>query len=623
MSFYKENLDIRSFGGTITRADLQDIPLNAASSSDHVDGDAEEGVLKGIPISAATTGLGVGDTALGCWVKSSDNKWNWIYTTGAAIYGHKDWYGTPTGIGLTTAKNGTSFVANNQEAHIACGTSNEAQWFGYITYGQFTGTPINDWRLVDSKIPKPNTSAGSVYVYDHSVTSSASMSFDATYTYYYTVSLVYDYLQESPLLLPAAEAYSPIAEGDASSITVTIKAPTIASMNPRITAVKLYRKDSPIDDPLGAALWRLVKVVDIANSTSWTTSGGDRTIDVVDDNTFSYGGATYEQETGIAEDIESTDLKYTLNCALNGYHYAANCAKTGIADASLMLFRSQAYRFDTFNWSGLGEFIKLPTVPTAMVGYNNRLWLFDENRIYRVDPVNMVIEDITEGIGCLSQRSITVTDYGMFWCDAKNAYWHDGNSIIPIGDAIRSNDLTKQWHGSVTVSSPVVVFYPLKNTVIFGVADAGTSHYWFAWAFHVTKKRWDKWSQLESCASGTASYLFVGKNGELYCSTGSALTYPVGGSSIRACEWTTKELDFDSPSQKKRIYKFSVQTLSTETLGITYTLDGSATTSTFSQSSPKVLTPTNVYKAKIKISCDATEGAKSLSIQYRNFEGNR
>lgn len=56
----------------------------------------------------------------------------------------------------------------------------------------------------------------------------------------------------------------------------------------------------------------------------------------------------------------------------------------------------------------------LPQQPTAIKGFNGRIYAFTTSRFYKIEPNNMYIEDTYEGAGCLSNQSVIVTDDGMF-----------------------------------------------------------------------------------------------------------------------------------------------------------------------------------------------------------------
>ena len=51
----------------------------------------------------------------------------------------------------------------------------------------------------------------------------------------------------------------------------------------------------------------------------------------------------------------------------------------------------------------------------------------------------MVIEDIYEGVGCLSQNAVAISEFGMCFADSNNVYLHDGNTPIQIANNIDGN----------------------------------------------------------------------------------------------------------------------------------------------------------------------------------------
>ncbi|MFA5772772.1 MAG: hypothetical protein WC974_08600 [Thermoplasmata archaeon] len=629
MSIDRETLDLESFdAGIISRADAIDIPDNAATTSTNVDGDAILGRLKGVLVYTTVTITGAADLSTfkrGAWITTTDGKWNLVYASGAAsdtLEIATDFYGTPTAYGTPATTPAYSFATDIQGCHVACGTANEPKWAGYINYDQFIavgggGYAVTGWTIQNAKIPKMQSAAGDIYITDAAITSAASMAFDNAFTYYYKLSAIYDYVQETPLGA-VTDAYSPSVQGDATSITVSIKADTAASVNPRITGIKLYRQDYPVDSTIAPSLWRLVAVKQIADTT-WTASVGDYTTTIVDDNTFSSGGTTYEQESGIAETVTSTDLKYTLNTISGGYHYVANCNKSEIPTANLMLFRSLAYRFDSFNWSQIGDFLRLPNILTALVTFNGRIWAFESNRMHRINPDLMVIEDTTEGIGCSSQRSVVVTDYGMFWCDYKNAYRHDGEGIKPIGEVIRS--ATGAWHGfstNHTVGSqeyaPAVVFDSKRNTIMFCVPYYDATGTMSVKTFHVVRERWDS---IASIIANNSTYtgVFVGANGDVYSGRGdgSTLYWLLNGSTTMAWDWTSKKFTLSDASQNKRFYEVEVK--SSGTVTTTCSLDGGS----FAALSP----PINAKTIQIKFAGAADSYVDEASIMFRRLEGKR
>src|SRR5574343_37878 len=644
MQYENETLQITDFGlGLITNADNNDIPENAASSSNNIDGDASKGKLVGIPDKSEYKSSARGyDTTRGGWIARADGTYDWVYDDGTNLKAINDWYsGFAADAGVSVAYRGYSFVNQNQEIHIGCGTSNAAQWVGKIDHGVMNEAVPTNLYLSTATLPVPAASAGNFYVVS-ATAHAGTKAFDSLTKYTYALSIEYDYTQETALTAIAAVTLS----SDTDYIQVMIKcyqgysSPT--SVNKRVTAVKLYRKDEPVSSdftaqtemsgtPVTTTLFRLVKRFPTNGLSqtgfSWIVATNDYVAShngsdtfIKDDNTFDSGkcGQTYENQSGIAETIASTDMKYTVSCACNNYLFVGGCSKTEVPDAANMIFRSKAYRYDTFDWSLIGEFVRLKSKPLAMANYLGKIWVFDSNNIYTINPDTMVIEDTTTGIGCYSQRSIIVTDYGMFWCDAKGAYWHDGSGIQRIDTPITG---ATTWHGydnsGYSVGSQegtiAVQFYQKKSYVVFAVPSTlGAVN---AWGFHVKRKRWDKWSTISSACSDMG--LFVGKNEEIYLSDDTKLYDLFGSANTTTWEWYTKNLDYGNPRQRKTLMGMSYT--SSGTVAVSYSInDGS-----FVNNASVAMTKMNAYRTRFKIEGTATNSTFSLmTVNYRGLHLN-
>ncbi len=567
----RERFGISDFSlGIIKRMDAEDIPYNAASDSNNIDGDAPEGQLQAIPASLTVSTLATA-SRLFEWIKRLDGSWNLIHVDAANINVMADFYGAPSAAITPVACAATSMVSHNEEVHVAVGNDGGSapsapNWTGYCDYGQFGGATLG-WKSLSAVLARPAMGAD----YNISTTGhTGTTTFDAAKIYKYNISFVYDGVQESPLG-NGVQTFSIAAYGsDPDYVTVRIRLETVANLNVRVTGLKLYRKEY---DSLGneTSLWKLqqqisttaaVGYVDRSGSNiSWVTDVAAKYIDYVDNNTDIL--SSYEEQSGMPETLTSSDVYYTLNTDLNAFHFVAGCAKAGLPDATMMMFRSKQYRYDMFDWSQ--DFLKLPTTPTALKAFGGKIYAFDENSIHRINPDGMYIEHSTTGIGCLSQRSIVITDYGMFWCDNKNAYWHDGSQIRSIGDAVRqdytssafwsgfSSDYTTGHQGL----TPIVVFHAPKNYILFIMPDYaplnGVSN---VWAYHVQKQRWDKWTSFTACPAITVGFgAFSGRNGEVYVSDGTNLVEPLGGTNKRIFDWTSQIITFGELARPKIFYK--------------------------------------------------------------------
>jgi len=590
----KQRFPITDFSkGIIRRADAEDIAKNACYDSNNIDASSPLGTLMAIPTSASKT-LGTTTLATGKlfdWIKTKDNKHNLIYADSGYLNVVTDFYNSSPGsyFGATSiASTATSMVVHNEEVRVANGTTSGVPtaptWIGYCDYGQFGGS-TKGWQHSSTKIDIVDVcSFDSAFVV--TVTpNSGIMAFDSGSTYYYTLTAVYDGIQETPIMQRNTGGGITnyfIASSDYSDATIYISLKT-SEIPSRVTAIKLYRKELNTNN--NTSLWRLQQSFNIISSTAytdrngtaqtWGTSGSYKTITYVDNNTDIL--SSYEQQSGIPETLESSDVYYSLNCDLNAYHYVAGCYKSSLPDSPFMLFRSKQYRYDTFNW--ISDYLKLPTMPLAMKAFGGKIWVFSENNIYIINPDGLYIEKTTTGIGCLSQRSIVVTDYGMFWCDYKNAYWHNGEQIIPIGEPIRTDvTSTYDWSGfskNYTVGlqdkAPIVIFHSPKNIVLFIIPDH-TNLISNVWAYHIPLKRFDCWRSFTICGNTSTGFgAFTGRNGECFIANGTSLEEPLAGTGYRSYYWISPILDFDSPSLTKVFYKPIMESTSlTSTPTITY-----------------------------------------------------
>lgn len=650
----RETLDIRLFNhGIYSRPDAQDIPLESASDSDNVDGDLYEGKLGGIPESDTTRTLGF-DAFNYAWIKRTNGLWDLVYATDAAgssaIKVIKDFYNaSPTASATTLSVFGTSLVSQNQSVHIGVRDASSTyiatapQWMGWVGYGQFGGSAPSELTGTTAEIARPSNGAGSIYVSAKSVNAGTGV-FDILKVYEYTTSMVYDGFQESPLN-GTIVTYTPSSDTNGASVDLTITAHTIASISARASAVKVYRREK--DTTTGNyTLWRLLGTLDIV-ATTGTTEGGkaftwsgttSKTCTLNDDN--SYIGGTYEAETGMPETLTSSIVYYELSTDINNYLFVSRCVKSGIPDASRYLFRSKQYRYDMFDWSN--DYLVLPTIPTAMKSFAGRLFVWDENDTYIINPDTLEIEDVINGMGCLYSRGATVTEYGMFWCDKKNAYWHDGRNAKVISEPIKSTSVLKDgtgaahWHGfsfsysstntTLFRSTPITVFNSQKNIVLFFIPYT-TTPTTNVWAYNVVKNRWDKFTSFAS--SGTTSGAVVGRSGEIYWADGTTnLIYLFVGSAKKVFTWYSQNMTFDDVSQKKIFYHLIVDYSGSAPATLNYSIDNGTnwralTNTTEIKNGSGVWEKQKTLKIKIVGNANGTTVINNIGIVFRRYVGKR
>ena len=381
-------------------------------------------------------------------------------------------------------------------------------------------------------------------------------------TYRYKLTLIYDGYQEGPL-----SEGSWLFEDSASraSLDITVK---IKKFSKRLTAVCVYRKDTP------ESFYRLVK--QISTSDLWAQTETSHVYNLVDDGK-KFG--SFEARTGISEINNDLAIKYGFATELGGYLFAGDCSHRQIKNATNMIFRSKPGQFSKFDWAS--DFVQLKAPPTAMVGYLGKLWVFDNNNIYKINPFSLAIEDVFEGIGCSGPNSLISTEFGMFFANRSGAYFHNGAMPKKISAAIQKGGETNMltisssstsettnvedlsWNntaGNIYNKEPYVTYDAKRNAVYFLVEfkdDDGkqSQNRSYIWVFSIDKSRWDLW---ELATNDDVGKPFLGKNGEVYIGIGNGLYEITGSPDNKKYSWLSKKLVMDAPSIKKVFTKVKI-----------------------------------------------------------------
>ena len=399
--------------------------------------------------------------------------------------------------------------------------------------------------------------------------------FQAGVNYEYKVSLIYDGYQEGLL---TSSVYNFTDTVDRSRINVTIR---VADFSKRLTHVCLYRRDDENN------LFKLVKEVKTDSTWSFEDESNSYVKIITDKGEL---GATYEARTGLSEVLDRINLKYGISTEIDGYLFAGQCSHDKIESASNLVFRSKAGRFSTFDYAN--DTIQLKSAPTAMANFMGRLFIFDESNTYRINQESLVIEDIFEGVGCLSKDSVIVTEYGMFYADENGAYMHNGTAptkissiiskggnisgLVSFGGTDNINDVSwENTAGNSNSKPPVVTFDTNLQSILFLVeyldietnSDGGIVQIptYYLWSYNLTKQRWDLWELDKDVEVGSP---FIGDKGKPYIPIDSAIYELRGGSTKRDFTWVSKKINMDVDSVLKVFNKVKLNGIETNlTLG--------------------------------------------------------
>lgn len=371
---------------------------------------------------------------------------------------------------------------------------------------------------------------------------------------YYQFSFIYDGFQESPLNGVSFPITSTI---DAKYLRMKLSLPSVEqfNLNPRVTHINLYRKNN-INN-----LFRLVKSINLNGDKNKFQNVGNRYIYKFNDERTS---TTYEGLNGVSETLDNFTPNYALSAQLNDFLFIANVQHDKLDEGGHILLRSKKGKYSIFDWSN--DYLDLPTKPTAIVSFANRIFLFDDNNTYIVNPEGLYIEDKTEGIGILNSQSFVVTDIGMFFCDRNNIYIHNGKSATPIGGPILYNHSRPEWqigyldaiHKAETLGyTPKVAFDSTKQClyiVLQGFNDADTQNFNTSYrtndsrlySFNIQSKRWDYYECPNVKAIATAN------KGDVVISDGyQVYNYRVDKRNKKDFVWESKEFVMGSSNYNK------------------------------------------------------------------------
>ena len=451
--------------------------------------------------------------------------------------------------------------------------------------------------------------------------------------YFYRYSFVYDGFQESPL--GAARHIWSI--GKQVELPFTFNTDNLPA---RVTAIRIYRATSisSTNRELGG-FYHFLGEIDLttaeASSLSDTSSYRDGISSAVNEgdemsSTSHFklvsftdsgpSGVTYETMSGILEGMTDSNVQYKLSTQLNNSLFVANCKHHSQDNASNILYKSLPYKPSLINWAL--DFVRLPFVPTAIQAFNGRIYVFSENETLRIDPHNMFIEDSFNGAGCLGPDAVSVSEFGMCYCDNNNIYHTTGGTPVPIGDSILTGDASRGYLDLLDTSSysPKIIFESRRKCFIIYLTTS------LAWSYNVVRQAWNIWT------NPNLKGVLNGKKGEvLGAYTSGDDLYDMYSSATLKSDWywTSKRMSMRHKTQKKKFYEATVAYTGdgsgdTPTVTVYYDYATGATSTTDGGSESNIVKRDLAKEKKRLIQLkiqpgDATTEVDSVGITFRRF----
>ena len=389
----------------------------------------------------------------------------------------------------------------------------------------------------------------------------------------YKVSLLYDGYQESPLSFGIKDVtLGTVLEN--VKITINIQ-PDL--LNKRITHVNIYRKTQK------ASEYTFLDSIKIRPIAGWASQTSDNGTNYLTKYIRDYNevGPFYSSIVGISEAQTSHSVQYGLSTSMDSFLFVTNASAGYLSDdVSRYIFRSMPGKFSQFRWSS--DFQILPDVPVALKGFRGKLYAFTKNKTYKINPATLEVEDVFDGVGCFSEHSVIVTEYGMCFADKNNIYLHDGNTPTVISSQITTSSNKDGWQ-DIAKSYVRLGFDEIRKAYLIFFDNVGgeeceevaedsdnrtldeemediclhATHLppYLCWAYNLIYKRWDLWS-----TEGPITATGIRRDGKLYYGTEDGLLYKyLDGSAIRNWAWISKQLTMNGDTQIKRLKNWRLQ----------------------------------------------------------------
>lgn len=407
--------------------------------------------------------------------------------------------------------------------------------------------------------------------------------FQSGTAYAYAASLIYDGYQESPLVRTytgnatgrstrVRHFTTPVLIRNAFGIKVTFSvyiplATGVNGVGQRVTGFNIYRAPVSNEDGLPSESFRFVRTIAIDDSSSsdkWRSiafsdpfygtqlTGNTYAFDFYDDG---FAGATYEENSGIPETLESNDLSFSIGASVNEYFFVSGIGSTKYFDSTVgLIFRSVAGSPSSFNI--LKDFVQLPETIVAMASFESRLYAFSKSRTYRINPSGLYVESVFEGFGALSSDHVVSTPYGIAHADHSNIYINTGANVLPIGDRVLTGGYSSQVGyrdiDDTKRQNMVLGYDPRKGRLLVMGQYNNTNTK--AWLYDFVQKRWDFYAPSNVLA-GQLVLSSVIADGVLYASSGSSLVRMFTSASRERVVLVTHDYTFNSDNGEFWLYE--------------------------------------------------------------------
>ena len=479
-------------------------------------------------------------------------------------------------------------------------------------------------------------------------------------SYQLAFTFIYDGNQESLLYIPSSNNTFSVSTGQKISFTVIAK----SVYNSRISGGRAYFKpDGSKSEP-----WVLLADISLSDGargsldsdfanwshTSGTTSSVYTTssIEVLNPVLDSY-----ETLNGFSPSVPSITISrngegWKSGIICNRSAFVANVkiyeegADVGTVFGDRIMY-SMPNRFDTFPSFNFIDVVKGDAEDyIKLESYSDRLLAFKQKSMQIINvsspsDTSWFLENDLKHNGVKNPGAVFRTDLGIVWINENGCYLYNGNKIQNIIDN-KIEDST--WSSFVNDTSIVGYEKRKKQIIVLKNEDGSASNTNYAYVFDVKSSSWTLQSQFGTDQKRLSNFA-VDSNGDLIYAeenSNSVTIYKydensVASSSTNGWLMVTKDIDFEQPGLKKKIYAVYITYKSdnAQTQPIYYAVDGltsysqftgnfSATSGAWAIGKFYVSTPFTCQSLKLKITNPTSVSGgvagiqiNDISIEYR------
>jgi len=388
-------------------------------------------------------------------------------------------------------------------------------------------------------------------------------------------SYVYDGNQESKLFrVGGGVPWS--GEGNVKAmIGILIKREAGTKLHARITGINVYIKKQDTDDyflQTEIDLYKGLKNIADGSRVAWSLSSNTEYHYINGDWITSPSYAlTYETNSGLSQEVESIGAHYKTAVVANRMAYIGNVViKENGVDVvkSDAMMKSLPNKFDIFPVNRMieasvndgDEIIKLEE-------YADRILQFKTRKMHLINISQEIefLEDTFMYKGVSNPNATCKTDFGIAWVNENGCYFYNGKQVANLLEKKnRTIILEDDWSSFITNNSAIGYLQKTRSLIV--LKDYTNSSVGDIYMYNFTTQSWTVGDSKFNDSSKKTNFS-VDHNGDLLFAYDNSSN---SGDAFQIAKWSdtplattkldirTKDLDFELPTTRKKIYKIYI-----------------------------------------------------------------